>query len=115
MEAALIPPEAETRYDFKRLPIPAEKVHKLIILEGTILAEGTVENLKVHEGVTPEMDAAAVRAFSQWTFKPAMRAGKPVSLYILVGIPAVRPSTESDVATKIAGYRGVFDKTGKSN
>jgi TonB family protein len=116
MEAALMPPEAETRFDFKRLPIPAEKIHKLIILEGTILPEGTVQNLKVHEGLAPAVDAAALRAFSQWTFKPAMRAGKPVSVDVLVGIPAVvKPSVESDVPAKIAGSKSVLIETGKDN
>jgi hypothetical protein len=116
MDAALMPPEAETRFDFKRPPIPAEKIHKLIILEGTILPEGTVQNLKVHEGLAPAVDAAALRAFSQWTFKPAMRAGKPVSVDVLVGIPAVvKPSVESDVPTKIAGSKSVLNETGKDN
>jgi hypothetical protein len=37
------------------------------------------------------MDAAAKLAFSQWTFKPAVKAGKPVSIDILVGIPSDPP------------------------
>jgi hypothetical protein len=37
------------------------------------------------------MDAAAKLAFSKWTFKPAMKAGKPVGVDILVGIPSDPP------------------------
>jgi hypothetical protein len=101
MEAPLIPPEAEARYDFKRLPLPPEKIHKLIILKGTIRPEGTVENLQVHAGLLSEMDAAALRAFSQWTFKPAMRGGQPVSVDVLVGIPSDPPPSGPRVAAKM--------------
>jgi outer membrane biosynthesis protein TonB len=38
------------------------------------------------------MDEAARLAFSRWKFKPAMRAGKPVAIELLVGIP---PAIES--------------------
>jgi hypothetical protein len=105
MEGATMPPEAEARYDFKRLPLPAEKTHKLIILKGTIRPEGTVENLHVHEGLMPELDAAALRAFSQWTFKPAMRDGKPVSVDILVGIPGDSATSGPALGAKVGGTR----------
>jgi Gram-negative bacterial TonB protein C-terminal len=91
MEQALVPPEAETRFDFKRTPLPFEKLHKYVILKGRIDEEGKVADLKVHRGLSNEMDAAAKLAFSQWTFKPAVKAGKPVSIDILVGIPSDPP------------------------
>jgi TonB family protein len=111
MEQALLPPEAEDRYDFRRLPLPAAKAHKLIILKGTIRPEGTVENLNVHQGLMPEMDAAAVRAFSRWTFKPAMRAGKPVSVDVLVGIPGDAPVSSPGV---VEGVGAAMPDPGKS-
>ncbi len=91
MEQALVPPEAETRFDFKRTPLPFEKLHKSVILKGRIGEDGKVSDLKVFHGLSDEMDAAAKLAFSQWTFKPAMKAGKPVSIDILVGIPSDPP------------------------
>jgi hypothetical protein len=91
MEQALIPPEAETRFEFKRTPLPPEKLHKFIILKGRINEDGTVADLKVFQGLSEEMDAAAKLAFSRWTFKPAVKAGKPVSIDILVGIPSDAP------------------------
>jgi len=84
----LVPPEAEEQFDFKRVPLPQEKTHKMIVLRGEIGEDGRVENLKVFRGLSPEMDAAACLAFSRWKFKPAMRSGKPVILQILLGIPA---------------------------
>jgi len=50
-----------------------------------------VADLVVHQGLSDEMDAAAKQAFNQWTFKPAMRGGKAVSIEILVGIPSDPP------------------------
>ncbi len=91
MEQALVPPEAETRFDFKRTPLPFEKLHKFVILKGRIDEDGKVTDLKVFHGLSDEMDAAAKLAFSQWTFKPAVKAGKPVVIDILVGIPSDPP------------------------
>ena len=93
MEQALVPPEAEARFDFKRTPLPFEKLHKFVILKGRIGEDGTVSDLKVYQGLSDEMDAAAKLAFSKWTFKPAIKGGKPVSIDILVGIPSDPPKS----------------------
>jgi hypothetical protein len=114
MEQALLPPEADVRYDFKRSPLPPEKAHKLIILKGTIRPEGTVENLNIHQGLMPEMDAAALRAFSQWTFKPAMRDGKAVSVDVLVGIPGDGPTSGHGAGAIVEGARVGLSESGKS-
>ena len=89
MDSGLVPPDldVETRYDFRRLPVPQEKAHKLIVLKGILGADGTVGGLEVFQGILPQMDQAAKIAFSQWKFKPAMREGKPVPVEILVGVP----------------------------
>jgi hypothetical protein len=92
-EVPLIPPEAKKSYDFERLPLSAEKAHKFIILKGAISEDGTVEELEIHEGLLPTMDAAARLAFSRWKFKPAMRSGKPVRVEILVAIPSDSPNS----------------------
>jgi hypothetical protein len=91
MEQALVPPEAETRFEFKRTPLPLDKIHKYIVLKGRIGEDGVVTDLKVFRGLSEEMDAAAKLAFSRWTFKPAVKAGKPVSIDVLVGIPSDPP------------------------
>jgi Gram-negative bacterial TonB protein C-terminal len=91
MEEAIVPPEPELRFDFKRTPLPFEKQHKYVILQGRIGEDGKVADLVVHQGLSAEMDAAAKQAFSQWTFKPAIRGGKPISIDILVGVPSDPP------------------------
>ena len=91
MEQGITPPDAEDRYDFKRLPLPEDKVHKLIVLKGMLREDGTLEGLQVHQGLLPLMDEAARLAFSQWKFKPATRGGKAIPVDILVGIPSDPP------------------------
>ena len=80
-------PDLESRFDFKRLSVPPGKGRQLIVLKGTLREDGTVDGLEVYQGIVPQMDEAARLAFSRWKFKPAMRAGKPVALELLVGIP----------------------------
>jgi hypothetical protein len=89
MDSGLVPPDldVETRYDFRRLPVPPEKAHKMIVLKGILGADGTVGGLEVFQGILPQMDQAAKLAFGRWKFKPAMREGKPVPVEILVGVP----------------------------
>ena len=89
LDQGLVPPDVESRFDFRRMPVPPEKARKMIVLKGIIREDGTVENLQVFQSILPEMDAAARLAFSRWKFKPAMRADKPVTVEILVGIPAL--------------------------
>ena len=48
MEQGITPPDAETRFDFKRLPLPEDKLHKLIVLKGRLREDGTIEGLQVH-------------------------------------------------------------------
>ena len=91
MEQGITPPDAESRFDFKRLPLPEDKVHKLIVLKGLLREDGTVQGLQVHQGLLPLMDEAARLAFSQWKFKPATRGGKAIPVDILVGIPSDPP------------------------
>ena len=91
LDAGLTPPDAESRFDFQRLPVPADKLHKLIVLKGAIQEDGTVARVQVYRGLLPQMDEAARLAFSQWKFKPALKDGKPIPVEILVGIPSDPP------------------------
>jgi hypothetical protein len=95
METGLVPPDAESRFDFKRLPVPFEKKNKPIVLKGVIKEDGTVSDLKIYQGIVPEMDEAARVAFSKFKFKPAIKDGKPVAVDMLVGIPTELPATRT--------------------
>jgi hypothetical protein len=96
LQQGLVPPDPQpdSRFDFKRLPVSPEKLHKKIVLKGILSEDGNIENLQVYLSILPQMDDAAKLAFSKWKFKPAMREGKPIPVEILVGIP-VEISTSS--------------------
>jgi hypothetical protein len=91
LDTGLTPPEAESQFDFKRLPVSVDKLHKLIVLKGEIHEDGTVEKVQVYRGLLPQMDEAARLAFSKWKFKPALKDGKPIAVEILVGISSDPP------------------------
>ena len=86
----LVPPEAKSKFDFRRLPVPPDKKNETIVLKGVLRADGTVTELEVYRGATPEMNEAAKIAFSRWKFKPALLHGVPVPVELLIGIPPAR-------------------------
>ena len=88
IDPPLVPPSAEDQYDFHRPPLPKNKVGDMIVLKGLIREDGSVDGLSVLQGLDDTADQAALIAFGRWKFIPATRAGKPVEVEILVGIPA---------------------------
>lgn len=50
-----------------------------VSLEATIDAEGRVASVQVLQGVSPGLDAAAVRALRRWRYRPATQGGEAVS------------------------------------
>ncbi len=91
LDGGVVAPEADEKFDFLRTPVPKEKENKLIILHGILGEDGSVSELTVYQGLDPVLDQIALTAFGRWKFKPAMQAGKPASIEILVGIPARGP------------------------
>lgn len=85
--SGLVPPEAKSKFDFRRLPVPPDKKNETIVLKGVLRADGTITGLEVYRGTTPEMNEAAKIAFSRWKFKPALLHGVPVPVELLIGIP----------------------------
>jgi hypothetical protein len=94
LDKGLIPPHPDEKYDFKRQPVPDEMRDKMIVLRGVIGADGTMSNLEVYRGLVPEMDSLALAAFTKWKFKPALQDNKPISVDVLIGVPARVPSTK---------------------
>jgi len=86
IQPPLAPPAAIEQFDFYRPP-QHDAAGSMIILHGIIHEDGLVSDLSTLQGVDAVSNAAASSAFSRWKFTPALRAGKPVALEILVGIP----------------------------
>ena len=56
-----------------------DDLEAVVTLRFIVTAEGTVEDIKIHEIEGDErFGREAIRAISQWRFSPAIRAGKPV-------------------------------------
>jgi TonB family protein len=91
LQHGLLPPDPVDKFDFRRLPVPKNKARDFIILQGVIQEDGTIDKLSILRGIQPDADQAALAAFGQWRFRPAIRAGKPVGVEFLVGIPATVP------------------------
>ena len=87
MAPPLTPPAAIDEFDFHRPPSSTGNANAMIILHGTIAADGVVKDLSVVQGADPISDKASMLSFSRWKFKPAERLGAPVAVEILVGIP----------------------------
>lgn len=91
LDHGLVPPSAKNQFDFRRPRVPEDKADEFIILHGVIREDGSVDKLRVLQGIVPGADQAALAAFRKWKFQPALHAGKPVAVEILVGVPARAP------------------------
>lgn len=85
------------------MAIPDKDGDKLIVLRALIDKDGAINDVHVFQGVLPEMDAAAALAFTNWKFRPATRASVPISVDVLVGIPARVPEKPSEKSGGAAG------------
>jgi hypothetical protein len=109
LDHGLVPPSPREQFDFRRTPVPADKADELIVLHGTIREDGSIGDLRVLRGVDPVADEAALAAFSQWKFDPALREGKPVLLNILVGVPPILPTSVDQQAEVPTAERRASD------
>jgi protein TonB len=48
----------------------------------TVGSDGKPRDVKVHLGISPELDQAAVEAVEKWRFKPGTKDGKPVAVLV---------------------------------
>jgi TonB family protein len=58
----------------------SKRVEGVITLYAEINEDGFATNIKVVKSLEPELDGGAIRALQQWKFKPARKAGKPVTV-----------------------------------
>ena len=63
----------------------ASEMEGTVVVQALVDVDGTVADTKVVKSV-PELDAAAVAAVLQWTFKPALSNGKPVASWVAVPV-----------------------------
>jgi TonB family protein len=64
-----------------------EHVEGEVVLYAVIRRDGTVDSIQLVRGIDEELDANAMKALSQWRFRPATRQGEPVELEAIIHIP----------------------------
>ena len=87
LDQGLAAPSPIEGFDFKRPKPVRQSTQPYIILHGVIAEDGSVRQLRVHQGVQQDADQLALLTFSRWRFQPALRAAKPTAVEVLVGIP----------------------------
>jgi len=58
-----------------------------VVLYAVIRADGSVTGVRVLNSVDKLLDQAAVRAFSQWHFRPGTKNGTPIAVEAVVRVP----------------------------
>jgi TonB family protein len=91
-QGELLPPDPLEKFDFRRMPVPAESAHSMLVIKGVVREDGTVDGLEVYQSVLRELDNRALAALKKWKFAPAQRDAKPVAVQILVGIQFPGPA-----------------------
>jgi len=69
-----------------RIPLAAVTTSETKLREWHANTDGTVSDVKVLKSVNPLLDAAAERAVSHWTYRPATLNGRSVSVYLTVTV-----------------------------
>ncbi len=86
-------PAALSKIDPKYPPtLIKEHVEGEVILYAIIRGDGSVDSIQLVRGIDEQLDANAVKALSQWKFRPAARRGVPVDLEVIVHIPFYAPA-----------------------
>ena len=64
----------------------AAKIEGKVFVQGVIDENGNVTEVSIFKGVSPDLDAEAMRAFSSVKFTPGKKDGKPVKVKMIVPI-----------------------------
>lgn len=57
------------------------KIEGAVKLSAVIAIDGHARDIKIVESLDPDLDANAISALEQWTFKPGTKNGEPVATY----------------------------------
>jgi protein TonB len=63
-----------------------EGVKGVVELEGVVEKDGSIDHIRVTRNVDARLDEAAIKALSQWQFKPGTKDGEAVPVRVNVEI-----------------------------
>lgn len=69
----------------------SDRVEGIVILYAVIHSDGSVGELRVLEGVDPQLDQNAMTALKRWKFRPGNKGGVPVDVEAVIHIPFRAP------------------------
>jgi TonB family protein len=64
--------------------VAREGVIGTVLLEGVVRPDGTIIGILVKRSADTRLDAEAIRALSEWQFKPGELAGRPVAVIVQI-------------------------------
>ena len=87
-QGKILPPAPRIKVDptYARAAI-SERIEGEVILSAVIRNDGAVDHVKLIKSVDERLDTAAIAALGKWKFHPALRAGVPVDIEVVVRIP----------------------------
>jgi TonB family protein len=56
------------------------KIQGTVVLALIVDVDGRAKDIRIHRSLDPGLDANAVAAVGQWSFKPSEKGGKPVKV-----------------------------------
>ncbi|HUF23236.1 MAG TPA: energy transducer TonB [Vicinamibacterales bacterium] len=88
-EGKPVPFQVTVELTFRLRDGPTTPIYKerAVEVEGLVGTDGTVSDVRVVNGINPELDAQAVEAFKGSTFKPAMLGGRAVPYRVTMRFP----------------------------
>jgi len=82
----------------------SQKAAGTVILEAVIATDGSVTAVEVLRGVHVLLDEAAVRAVTQWKYRPTELNGEPVELLITVTVTFTVPVERQHVSRRFGNH-----------
>jgi TonB family protein len=64
-----------------------DRVEGVVVLYAIIRSDGSVDGVRVLEGVHERLDENARKALQQWRFRPGTKNGQPVDIEAVVRVP----------------------------
>ncbi len=58
----------------------------MIVAETVVSTTGSIADACIVQSKHPELDASVINAIKQWKYKPALKNGQPVSVFVTITV-----------------------------
>ena len=85
--AGVSPPRVISRVEPQYTDVAREnRIQGTVVLQAVIMADGTVQIVRIVRSLGYGLDEAAVTALQQWVFAPGMKDGEPVNVALNIEV-----------------------------